>query len=238
MDHEKQKIEKRIRKLQLRSELCDIESEEFKEADGNYATQFSRDFELEILFLEHKRKEQSITAKKSRLKPKISNQEKVGLHEKKINSIVDNDGLKKLHKQLAFELHPDRSKKDDHQEFLELQSAWDKQEYDRMLDISLKLEINLSDILDHDSINMMEKRLSDREKNIQSSKRSMRWIWCQSNKNDKLKLFIRKGMGVNDKEFESWLLSKPEIRSSKEEEFEIESNDSIGLARPSRKVIS
>jgi hypothetical protein len=240
MNHEKQKIEKRIRKLRLKSELCSIETEELQETDREYAIQFSKDFELEILFLEHKKKEQSIiAAKKLRLKPKVNNQEKTNLRQEKTKSFIDNDGLKKLHKQLAFELHPDRSKKDNHQDFLELQTAWDNKEYDKILDISLKLEVNLLEILDQDSINEMEKRLMERERNIQSIKRSVRWVWCQSNKNNKLRSFIRKSLGVKDGEFESWLLSKPEMRmDAKETGIETISSDDIGSAGSSRKALS
>jgi hypothetical protein len=248
MNHEKQKIEKRIRKLRLRSELCSIEAEEMQELDRDYAAQFAEDFELEILFLEHKKSEQlaaaaaaAAAAKKTRTrtKPRVDDRERVEHQHEKVKPLISNDGLKKLHKQLAFELHPDRSKKDDHQEFLEIQSAWDNKEYGKIIDVSLRLEIDLSEILDHDSINEMEKRLKERESSAQSIKRSIRWVWCQSNKSSKLRSFIRRSMGVKEEEFESWLLSKPETTTRKKEmAIEATTNDGIGPAGSSRKALS
>jgi hypothetical protein len=218
MYQEKKKIDKRIRKLQLRSELCAIEAEEVQELDVDFSKQFSQDFELEILFLEHKRNEQAKLADQRRIRPKAPKEGPAQTVEKKTD-VETNEGLKKLHKQLAFELHPDRSKKEDHKEFLELQSAWERKEYERMLGISFKLDIDLQEILDADSVSMMERSLLDRERKIQATKRNARWVWCQSNKSDKTRLLVRRALGVREQEFEAWLATQPK-KSNTEDAIE------------------
>jgi len=154
-----------------------------------------------------------------------------------LKSVPSSEGLKKLHKQLAFELHPDRSGKKDHTEFLTLQSAWENQEYDRMLELTLKLEMDLSSLLDSESIDAMEKKLIDRERKMQSMKRNARWLWCQSNKNDGIKNLVRKSMGIRNQEFESWLAQRSELDRKTEEGIERNEDSAIGTGRPSRKAL-
>jgi hypothetical protein len=143
-----------------------------------------------------------------------------------------------LHKQLAFELHPDRGKRQNHDDFIELQSAWDNQDYDRMFGISMKMQMDLSETLDEESVMLLEKKLMDREKSLQRIKRNARWIWSESNKNEKLKLFIRKSMGINEKEFQSWSLQQDQNdKECKETPIERKPINEIGSEGSARKIL-
>lgn len=237
MSQEKKKIDKRIRKLQLRSELHTIEAEETGELDQDFSKQFSSDFELEILFLEHKKKEQSKLAEERRIRPKVPKERVVAPVETK-RDVETNESLKKLHKQLAFELHPDRSKKDNHKDFLELQSAWERKEYEKMLEISLRVDANLLNVLDDDSILAMEKKFFEREKKIQSLKKSVKWVWCQSNKNDKVRHLVRRAIGVREHEFEAWLSKEPRKKADAEDGIELDEFGKKRIDGSARKALT
>jgi hypothetical protein len=232
MDPEKKKIDKRLRKIRLRSELFDIEAEEFEELDGNYIKQFKHDFELEMRFLGSKRATQK-PVEKRRVRSNESKTEQQKDRAEETKNKPSNESLKKLHKQLAFELHPDRKGKENHEEFLMLQSAWENQEYDRMLDISLKLEMDLTNLLDDASVSEMERKLNEREKKLSSSKRNLRWVWCQSDRNDGIRNLVRRSLGIRNQEFEEWLRKQPE----REEGIERNDGAEIGTDGPSRKAL-
>jgi predicted transcriptional regulator YdeE len=236
MSDEREKIKKRIKKLHLKSELCSLELEEAKEADEKYSREFAKDFELEMLFLrsngEEKKKILDRNEKKHQ-KNRVNDQPKT-----KSSENQENEGLKKLHKKLAFELHPDRRKNEDHSEFLELQSAWDNQDYDALIGISSRAQLDLSELLDEQSILSLEKKLSEREKKLQSIRKSARWIWCESNKNGNLRFFIRRYLGINEKEFQSWMMRTPRnTDQSKEITGEHETIDAIGPHGTTRKAL-
>lgn len=237
MSQEKKKIDKRIRKLQLRSELHTIEAEETGELDQDFSKQFSSDFELEILFLEHKRKEQSKLAEERRIRPKVPKERVVAPVETK-RDVETNESLKKLHKQLAFELHPDRSKKDNHKDFLELQSAWERKEYEKMLEISLRVDADLLNVLDDDSILVMEKKFFEREKKIQSLKKSVKWVWCQSSKNDKVRHLVRRAIGIREHEFEAWLSKEPRKKANAEDGIELDEFGKKRIDGSARKALT
>jgi hypothetical protein len=232
MDPEKKKIDKRLRKIRLRSELCDLEAEEFKELDEDYIKQFKRDFELEMRFLDSKRKAQK-PPEKRRARSNESKTEQQREPTEEVRRPLSSEGLKKLHKQLAFELHPDRKGRENHEEFLALQSAWESQEYDKMLDISMRLEVDLTNLLDADSLSEMERKLVEREKKLHNSKRNLRWVWCQSNRNDGIRNLVRRSLGIRNQEFEEWLRKQPE----REEGIERNEAAGIGTDGPSRKTL-
>ena len=237
MSDERKRIKKRIKKLQLKFELCLLELEDAEDLDRSYAEDFAKDFRSELTFLQRKKKEKAKLDEKNDRKK--NQKAKVDAPVQTIKPpIQENEGLKRLHKQLAFELHPDRGKRQNHDDFIELQSAWDNQDYDRMFGISMKMQMDLSETLDEESVMLLEKKLMDREKSLQRIKRNARWIWSESNKNEKLKLFIRKSMGINEKEFQSWSLQQDQNdKECKETPIERKPINEIGSEGSARKIL-
>jgi hypothetical protein len=237
MSDERKRIKKRIKKLQLKFELCLLELEDAEELDRTYAEEFAKDFRHELTFLQRKKEEKAKLDEKNDRKK--NQKAKVDATVQTIKPpIQENEGLKRLHKQLAFELHPDRGKRQNHDDFIELQSAWDNQDYDRMIGISMKMQMDLSETLDEESVMLLEKKLVDREKSLQRIKRNARWIWSESNKNEKLKLFIRKSMGINEREFQSWSLQQDQNeKECKETPIERKPINEIGSEGSARKIL-
>ena len=171
-------------KLMLRSQLVQLEELEFKELDEQYALQFARDFREESLFVSPKSELQE--AKKPDLQS------------------TDDRLLKKLHRALARETHPDIS--GENKIFIEVQHAYENGDACKLLAIANEIQVQVK--LTERDIRELLAQLAEKEKSIADLKLQVRWVWGVSQKTEKLRQQIRRSMGITDEAWKNHLASK------------------------------
>jgi hypothetical protein len=175
-----------FKKLLLRSQLLEIEEQEFKELDEKYSVEFSRDFYEERGFLSVKK----------------ASPEK----EKEESFKVPARVLKKLHRKLAMNTHPDVS--DDSSAFIEVQAAYELGDAGKLLTLANEMDIEVK--LTEKEMIAMFNQLQEKEARLERLRQRVRWVWCTTEQTEILRAQIRKSMGITE---EAWKKYK-EARSS------------------------
>ena len=171
-------------KLMLRSQLVQLEEAEFRELDEQYALQFARDFREESLLLSPKSELQE--ANKSNKK----------------NS--DDSVLKKLHRALARETHPDITGKN--KIFIEVQQAYENGDACKLIAIANEIQVQVK--LSERDIRELLTQLEEKEKSLADLKLQVRWVWGVSQKTESLRRQIRRSMGISDEAWKNHLATK------------------------------
>jgi hypothetical protein len=186
--------ERSFKKLLLKSQLLDLEEEESRELDQLYAQEFSRDFEREL-----------------RLKIEVS--KKIETQDRKYEAPPS--ALKKLHRKLAMATHPDVA--EDGLPFREVQSAYEGGDAGKLLSIAGDLGVEVS--LTKKEMLGLAKQLRVKRERIDAIKKTVRWVWCTSEKSDKLRAEIRRLLGVTDEAWSAYLgkSGKDDPRGEKDE---------------------
>jgi hypothetical protein len=174
-----------FKKLLLRSQLLEIEEQEFKELDEKYQTKFARDFYEERSFL---------SVKKDRVEKKEETF--------KIPARV----LKKLHRKLAMKTHPDVTS--DSSIFIEVQAAYEIGDAGKLLSLANEMSIEVK--LTEKEMIAMSSQLQEKEKRLERLRQRVRWVWGTTEPTEDLRAQIRESMGITE---EAWKKYK-EARSS------------------------
>lgn len=170
-------------KLLLRSQLLEIEEQEFREFDEKYRIEFARDFIEERLFLA----------------PRPDTAEK---KDEKIR--VPSRVLKKLHRSLAKVTHPDVSKEDS--AFIDVQRAYEDGDASKLLALAEKMSVEVK--LTEREMRDMSGQLDEKVNKLAGLKKQVRWIWGTSEKTEALRVQIRRSMGISDEAWEKHKASR------------------------------
>ncbi len=178
----------KFKKIALISEVLSLEETEFNELDYKYLSEFRRDFKFELEFL---KPEPTLIEKNdvSYFQPAISR-----------------ECLKKIHRALVKITHPDLNPEHgNNDEFMKIQQAYEQGNVSVMVEAAAHNNIGI-DFAEGDLLEM-EKQLQNRRKVLEQKKRSVRWIWCRSNKSNVLRNQIRQSMGINLTNYKTWMKS-------------------------------
>ena len=184
------KPEKRFKRLCLLAEALAIEEEYFRQQDSVYEIQFRVDFALERIFLS-----QNTATSASRDKNKIVKDLKAPRVAKR--------SLKRLHRALARETHPDRHGESSRKEFMNVQTAYEEADVSSLLTAAVKHDISVS--LDETDTDQLERQIEEQAKMLKTKRACLRWVWCTSDKSIEIRQQIRSAMSIDQIEFETWL---------------------------------
>ena len=184
---------RKFRKIILKSEVALLEEEEFDDKFESYGPEFDQDFQQEIAFLKDKEKP----------KPEQETQQVSEDEENEIPEKVSYEFLKSLHRELARVLHPDLNKHADDDDFKKMQAAYESGDAATLVSMAADYNIQI-DFKDED-LDKIEKQIELKNEKIKKGKKTCRWVWCSSDKNDVIKTMIRSSLGIDEEEFQEWL---------------------------------
>jgi len=188
-----------FKKLLLKARLLDIEEQECKEADEKYAAEYYQDFQEEYSVLKSQQVERVPVEKEARFK-------------------VPASVLKKLHRKLAMVTHPDTSSASKNrnedpdtsrlidQSFIDVQSAYELGDAAKLLTIANDMDIEV--VLTEKEMFGLAEQLLEKRQRLDKIKLTVRWAWCKSDKSEKVRSEIRRAIGIPDKVWDTYLLSK------------------------------
>jgi hypothetical protein len=181
---------KKIYKLILKTKILDLDLEEINELNFEFEKKFQEDFYEELLFLKLTNENNTNKTKDIEIKKESPNREL----------------FKFLYKELIFIYHPDRNKddKNSYNIFMQLQESWVNEDYYKLIEISLNSNIDLNKFLNSESINVLETQIENKNLKILNCKNTLKWVWCNSKQNEKIKNLILKKMNINLEEFNIW----------------------------------
>ena len=189
---------KKFKKLMLLCRAFELDKEVFEEIDQEYGLQFSKDFQKENEYLISLLDQQEDVVSEE---PSEST-----AHEIEEERCPPDDVTKKLHRALARVTHPDLH--GDEEEFKLIQEAYEKNDI-----VTLLLELarrNLDCDFTNIELSELEKKLDLQKINLEERKKSLRWAWAESKKDEKFRDLIRQNLGVNPEKFKSWMLDEAE----------------------------
>ena len=164
-------MDRKLKKLLLKSQLLSIEEQDIIELDLKYMHEFNQDFHEELMHFEKNEKD---------------------LIEEPLRDLVPVPTLKKMHRKLARATHPDINEKD--LPFNEVQEAYEKGDSGKLLSIAADLKVDIS--LNEKEMIALAKQLKEKKEKLEKKKNTVRWVWCTSDKSDALKAKIRDAMGI------------------------------------------
>ena len=181
---------RKFRKIALQSEVLSIEEDEFEEADNGYGVEFNDDFTKEIMFLNDHGAGSPPAEEETETTPECSEDFK--------------KTFKKVYHELAKLLHPDLNPHlQDDEEFRRMQEAYEQGDGSILIEMAMKRNIAVE--FDTGGVETLEKQLALRQNTLERGKQSLRWIWCTSAKGDDLRKRIRRLMGINEGQYQTWL---------------------------------
>ena len=183
------KLEKRFRKLCLLAEALAIDEEDFRQRDREYESQFRSDFALERAFL-------------SQASDEIANAH--GGNDISSASVPKTSiqSIKRLHRALARETHPDLDHVENSIEFMNIQKAYEEADVSSLLSAAVKYEIDIN--LDDDDTNQLERQLDEQMMMLKVKRSRIWWVWCTSDKSGGTRKKIRAAMGIDAAKFKAW----------------------------------
>jgi hypothetical protein len=177
----------KIKKILLFSELIELEEEEFLSLDRKYEIEFLTDFSREMSY--------DMATNENKSTPQVEANSLAALK-------IEKKDLKHLYRKLVRATHPDLTNDGD-ENFKLVQKAYDEGAGSILMREAVRhgIKIEIPDKVYDD----ISKSLDGRKKIIEDKKSCARWIWCLSDKNDKLRQRVRAMMGIDQKKFENWL---------------------------------
>tara|TARA_Y100000034_G_scaffold128119_1_gene182208 strand:+ start:2040 stop:2549 length:510 start_codon:yes stop_codon:yes gene_type:complete len=167
------------------SEVLLIEEAELREASETYEQIFIQDFQQEIHFL----------SKKHKLKDKDSDPQDFPK--------LPSELLKEAHRKLVKATHPDLNPNFKDDEFKEVQAAYERGDCTVLLALAARNNIEIE--LKEEDLQELEAQLQHRRQVLEQKKKAVRWVWCESDKSEKVRTQIRFVMGIDEKEYKEWL---------------------------------
>tara|TARA_R100000278_G_C5442648_1_gene154258 strand:- start:376 stop:963 length:588 start_codon:yes stop_codon:yes gene_type:complete len=191
-------------KLLFKFKYLKLELEETEDLNDKYNTEFNRDFQEEIEYLNE------ITSKNSQKKEDNDQKINVGTN-KKDDSNIPQD-FKEIYKTMVRSLHPDLKPdnlKEKYEELLKrVTNAYENKEWLEILTIADEENINLPANLEIYN-KELEDDLGKIEKEISHIKNKLSWIWGSKLKpSKKNKKEVYSLLNIDAKKFEEWKKNK------------------------------
>lgn len=171
------------------SQALVLEEELFETKDMEYKKTFIEDFQIEQAFL----REMKMTKKDVNTPPQQN------------ECTLGRDVLKKIHRKLAVKTHPDATGGDD-EEFKKIQKAYENSDGAFLLSAALDHKIDLE--VDEANIKQIMQDIHLRRETIEERKKTLRWIWGESSKDEGSRALIRSAMQIDELIFQEWLSNK------------------------------
>ena len=187
-------LSRRLKKIVLRSEMISIDEQEYDELDSKYSQQFNRDFEEEQKFLSRKPKIHILN---------IKSEDESSMPEAKYSIDIPQSALKKIHRELIRKKHPDLNQtEEDHDDFKRIQKAYEQKDVGLLIEYAIKNNVDVE--LEEEHLDEIEKQLAEKEQELNEKKNTVKWVWCNSDKNPDLKKQVRNTMGIKEEDYEEW----------------------------------
>lgn len=186
---------RKVRKVLLSYEMVSLDEEEFNEEDRRLTSDFEQDFELELLYL--KELEKPISKEELPFEPQEKPVPEVDPEVAVLQAL-----LKPLHRQMVAALHPDLNGDGFLEQFQQFQLAWDTGDFGTVISLAASLRIPFE--LSEKAVKALEARVGRLSARIASGKKTARWFWGGSQKNDKARNAIVQSLGIDPNKFEEW----------------------------------
>ena len=188
--------EKKFVSLSLLCKSLQIEIEVLQELDESYGIQFAKDFTKENQFTIDNQDDQRSADDNHNESPGENHdlKEKNEFH----------SAVKKLHRALARETHPDLT--GESAEFRKIQSAYE--EGDIIYLVSTAQDKNIKADLDMEDLTFLEKNINSQREKFDDIKKTVRWAWAESDKSDGMRRQIQTSLGIDPALFKEWLATQ------------------------------
>tara|TARA_Y100001973_G_scaffold53390_1_gene78964 strand:+ start:298 stop:879 length:582 start_codon:yes stop_codon:yes gene_type:complete len=187
-------LSRRLKKIALRSEMISIDEQEYDDIDSKYSQQFNRDFEQEQKFLSRKPKVHILNVK---------DEYESSMPEAKYSIDIPQSVLKKIHRELIRKKHPDLNQtEEEHNDFKKIQKAYEQKDVGLLIEFAIKNNVDVE--LEEEHLDKIEKQLAEKEQELSEKKNTVKWIWCNSDKNADLRKQVRGTMGIKEEDYEEW----------------------------------
>jgi len=181
-------LSKRFKKITLKIEYLELESEEVDELSKKYSQKFDKEFYDEMCFLKSLQNEEE-------LQPKCEPQ----------SSPHSSPLVQKIYRNLAKILHPDTSLREDAEEqFKKLTECGDNDDLVGIIKMASQNDIDLK-FLSEEDYSLIEQAISETEKRIKTNQSTISWVWFNSIEDkEELRKKIYQMIGLNEEEFQKW----------------------------------
>ena len=181
-------MSKRFKKITLKIEYLELESEEVDELSKKYSKKFDKEFYDEMCFLKSLQNEEE-------LQPKCEPQ----------SSPHSSPLVQKIYRNLAKILHPDTSLREDAEEqFKKLTECSDNDDLVGIIKMASENDIDLK-FLNEEDYSVIEQAISETEKRIKTNQSTISWVWFNSIEDkEELRKKIYQMIGLNKEEFQKW----------------------------------
>lgn len=199
---------RKIRKVLLSFEMASIEREEFKEEDEEFKSLFEEEFELELAFLEELEALHLAAPEATESEIQVDVEKPLDPEVEELQQM-----LKPLHRAIVAKLHPDINGPSTVLQFQEFQSAWEEGDFAHV--ISVAVRFGIADGLDDKTLITLEARAAKMAARVSSGKKTARWFWGSSDRNEKKRDMVVHSLGINTVDFEAWkAVRKKEVRKN------------------------
>lgn len=207
---------RKIRKVLLSFEMASIEREEFNEEDEEFKNLFEHDFELELAFLKELEAQRLAALEAVESKVHVDVEKPVDPEIEELQQM-----LKPLHRAIVAKLHPDINGPSTVSEFQEFQSAWETGDFAHV--VSIAVRFGITDGLDDKSLAALEVRAAKMSAKVSNGKKTARWFWGSSDRNERKRDMVVHSLGINAADFEVWKASrkKEEFRDCFEQNYKL-----------------
>lgn len=213
-------MNRRFRMISLISEALELEIEEALEMDEEYEEIFRKDFAEVTKFL-MERHERKIDLKIDRTRE--------GQHREKESSFEDFEemqtsnkpeiaSLKKIYRALARKTHPDVAGEESEEEFKEIQTAFTEGKVSKILSAANKNGVSAE--LTEEELDELRYFVKLQKIELKELRKTVRWAWAKSERDEDTRRLIMISMGVNPGEFYSWKEAQLMQRIIKEKEVQ------------------
>ena len=182
--------EKKFSSLSFLCKSLQIELEVLQEIDDEYGKQFAKDFTKENQF-----------AIDSQIVIEKDNNDATSPEHKDIDKKVTHSAVKKIHRVLARQTHPDFA--GDSKEFRKIQAAYEAADIITL--VNAVADKNIDPGLSMAELIFLESHVNDQKENFEEIKKTARWAWGISDKSDKMRKEIQAALGINPTDFDTWL---------------------------------
>lgn len=202
-------IKRKIRKVLLSFEMASIERDEFSEEDEEFKALFEQNFELELAFLKELETQRSAAAEAIESDIYVDVEKPVDPEIEALQQM-----LKPLHRAIVAKLHPDINGLSTVSEFQDFQSAWEEGDFAHV--ISVAVRFGIADGLDDKTLIALEARAAKMAARVSSGKKTARWFWGSSDRNEKKRAMVMHSLGINAADFKAWKVvrKKEEVRKN------------------------
>ena len=204
--------------ISLISEALELEIEEALEMDIEYEELFRKDFsEVTQFLMERQLKKDEL--KIDRIRKRDDRRDNTNPFE--MNSSAERpeiDSLKKIYRALAMKTHPDIAGPEKEEEFKQIQTAFNEGKVSKILSSANKNGVTAN--LTEEELDELRHFIKLQKAELKELRKTVRWAWAKSEKDEDTRRLIMVSMGANPSEFYSWKESRRMQRIIKEKEIQ------------------